>query len=96
MNNVIEMKPKQDNHLNDLITAVTTQKKTFIPPKQKMKDSIENDAKYLMALGAFIQEGEKKMKELMNKKSLFESASLNVQIMEAIGKYQAYEGLVKD
>jgi hypothetical protein len=96
MNNVIEMKPKKDNHLQDLITAVTTENKTFIPPKQKMQESIENDAKYLMALGAFIQEGEKKMQELMNKKSLFEASSLNVQIMEAIGKYQANEGLVKD
>ena len=96
MNNVIEMKPKKDNHLHDLITAVTTQKKTFIPPKQKMQESIENDAKYLMALGAFIQEGEKKMQELMNNKSLFEASKLNVEIMEAIGKYQANEGLVKD
>jgi hypothetical protein len=96
MNNVIEMKPKDNNHLNELINAVATEKKTFIPPKQKMKDSIENDAKYLMALGAFIQEGEKKMRELMNKKNLFEASALNVQIMEAIGKYQANEGLVKD
>ena len=96
MSNVVEMKPREDKNLNDLITAVTTQKKTFIPPKQRMKESIENDAKYLMALGAFIQEGQRQMGELMSKQKMFEASKLNVEIMEAIGKYQANEGLVND
>jgi hypothetical protein len=96
MNKVVEMKPKENQHINDLINAVTTQKRTFIAPKQKMKEGIENDAKYLMALGGFIQEGEKRMNELMSKNNFFEASALNVQIMEAIGKYQANEGLVKD
>lgn len=96
MNKVVDMKPKENQFLDDLINAVTHQKRTFIAPKQKMKDAIENDAKYLMALGGFIQEGEKKMNELMSKKNFFEASALNVQIMEAIGKYQANEGLVKD
>jgi len=96
MNKVVDMKPQENKFLNDLIDAVTNQKRTFIAPKQKMKEGIENDAKYLMALGGFIQEGEKKMNELMSKKSFFEASALNVQIMEAIGKYQANEGLVKD
>ena len=96
MNKVVDMKPQENKFLNDLIDAVTNQKRTFIAPKQKMKDAIENDAKYLMALGGFIQEGEKKMNELIAKKNFFEASALNVQIMEAIGKYQANEGLVKD
>lgn len=37
MNNVIEMKPKKDNHLQDLITAVTTQKKLLSLPSKKCK-----------------------------------------------------------
>lgn len=96
MSNVIEMKPTEKKHLNDLISAVTTQKKTFIPPKQRMQESIENDAKYLMALGAFIQESQKQMTVLMSKKNLWEASKLNVEIMEAIAKYQANEGLVND
>ena len=96
MNKVVSMNPTENNQLNDFINAVATPKKTFIPPKQKMKESIENDAKYLMALGGFIQEGQKKMAELINKKQLFEASRLNVEIMEAIGKYQANEGLVQD
>jgi hypothetical protein len=96
MNKVVEMKPNENQHIENLINAVTTQRKAFIAPKQKMKDGIENDAKYLMALGGFIQEGEKRMNELIAKKSFFEASALNVQIMEAIGKYQANEGLVKD
>jgi hypothetical protein len=96
MSNVIEMKATEKKHLNDLISAVTTQKKTFIPPKLRMQESIENDAKYLMALGAFIQEGQKQMAVLMSKKNLYEASKLNVEIMEAIAKYQANEGLVND
>lgn len=96
MNKVVEMKQSSNEHLKNLIAAVSTQKKTFIPPKQRMQESIENDAKYLMALGAFIQEGEKQMKEYLSKNEMFQAASLNVQIMEAIGKYQANEGLVLD
>lgn len=96
MNNVVEMKPKETNGVSDLINAVATQKRTFIPPKQRMTDSIENDAKYLMALGAFIQQGQKQMAELMSKQKLFEASRLNVEIMEAVAKYQANEGLVHD
>lgn len=96
MSNVIEMKSKSNNQVSDLIDAVKTQKRAFIPPMQRMKDSIENDAKYLMALGAFIQEGQKQMTQLLSKQKLFEASKLNVEIMEAVGKYQANEGLVHD
>ena len=96
MSNVIEMKPTEKKHLNDLINAVTTHKKTFIPPKQRMQESIENDAKYLMALGAFIQESQKQMAVFMSKKNMWEASKLNVEIMEAVAKYQANEGLVND
>ena len=96
MSNIIEMKPTEKKHLNDLINVVTTQKKTFIPPKQRMQESIENDAKYLMALGAFIQESQKQMAVFMSKKIMWEASKLNVEIMEAVAKYQANEGLVND
>jgi hypothetical protein len=96
MSNVIEMKSAEKKHLNELINAVNSHKKTFIPPKQRMQESIENDAKYLMALGAFIQEGQKQMALLMSKKNMLEAAKLNVEIMEAVAKYQANEGLVND
>jgi len=96
MNKVISMNQNENNTLNDFISAVAAPKKTFIPPKQKMKESIENDAKYLMALGGFIQEGQKRMNELISKNQLFDASKLNVEIMEAIGKYQANEGLVQD
>jgi hypothetical protein len=96
MNKVVEMKQNDQKHLDNFISAVATPKKTFIPPKQKMKESIENDAKYLMALGGFIQEAQKRVEQLIKNKELFEASKLNVEIMEAIGKYQANEGLVQD
>lgn len=96
MNKVISMKSTEKDHLNQLISAVSEKKRTFIPPKARMSESIETDARYLMALGAFIQEGQKQVNEYLNKNKTFEAARLNVEIMEAVGKYQANEGLVHD
>jgi hypothetical protein len=95
MNKVIEMN-KTNDQLKDFIQAVAIPKKTFIPPKQKMQESIENDARYLMALGGFIQEAQKDLKKLASQNKLMEAHRLQVEIFEAIGKYQSNEGLVQD
>lgn len=95
MNKVVEMN-KTNDQLKDFIQAVATPKKTFIAPKQKMQESIENDARYLMALGGFIQEAQKELKKLATQNKLMEAHRLQVEIFEAVGKYQSNEGLVQD
>lgn len=95
MNKVVEMN-KENDQLKNFIQAVATPKKTFIAPKQKMQESIENDARYLLSLGGFIQEAQKELKKLANQNKLMEAHRLQVEIFEAVGKYQANEGLVQD
>jgi hypothetical protein len=82
--------------VNDLIDQIKTRKRTFIPPKQKMKESIENDANYLMALGAFIEEAQKEMVVMSSQKKMYKAAKIQIEIFDAIGKFQANEGIVHD
>ena len=96
MKKVIEMKPKEQHSMNDLINQIKENKRTFIPPKKKMQDSIDNDAKYLMALGGFIENAQKELTKLMNQQKLFEASKLQLEIFDAIGKFQANENIVHD
>ena len=93
MNNVVAMKPKQTDAL---IENVKQAKKAFIPPKKKMRDSIENDAQYLNALGNFIREANMEMQKMLQSKKNYQAAKIQVEILDAIGKYQANEGIVND
>ena len=79
-----------------LVNAVRTQKRGFIPPKQKMMDSIENDTKYLMALQSFIKEAQLEIPKLLEKNKKIEAFRLQVELLEAIGKFQSNEGIVQD
>ncbi len=79
-----------------LVNAVRTQKRGFIPPKQKMMDSIENDTKYLMALQSFIKEAQAEIPKLLEKNKKIEAFRLQVELLEAIGKFQSNEGIVQD
>lgn len=89
--------PEVVSSTEQLCEAIKTQKKLFIPPKQKMKDSIDNDAQYLMALGSFIQEAQKEINVLLNSQGKkLQAFRLQVELLEAVGKYQANEGLVTD
>ena len=61
-----------------------------------MKQSVENDAKYLVALGQFIQHAQKEMERLNKAGKMYEASKIQIEIFDAIGKYQANEGLVND
>jgi len=80
----------------DLIEQIKTKKRTFIPPKQKMKESMDNDSNYLMALGGFIEHAQKELQIKMNNKQYYEASKLQLEIFDAIGKFQANEGIVYD
>jgi len=95
MNKVIEMK-NDSKAIESLIESVKTTKKAFIPPKKKMKDSIENDAQYLAALGNFIREAQSEMQKMLKLNKKYEAYKIQVEIFDAIGKFQSNEGLVND
>ncbi len=80
----------------DLIEQIKTKKRAFIPPKQKMKESMDNDTNYLMALGGFIEHAQKELQIKMNNKQYYEASKLQLEIFDAIGKFQANEGIVYD
>jgi hypothetical protein len=82
--------------LNKVIEDVTNTKAVFIKPKALMQQSIENDAQYLLALGDFIHKGQHERLKLMNAKKEFEASRLQVEILDAVGKYQANEGIVNE
>lgn len=82
--------------MSGLLEQIKTRKRTFIPPKQKMKESIENDAKYLMALGGFIEEAQKELAAMTSQRKMYQAAKIQVEIFDAIGKFQANEGIVHD
>lgn len=94
--NKIKKLPQTVSNTEQLCEAIKIQKKLFIPPKQKMKESIDNDAQYLMALGGFIQEAQKEISVLSAKGNKLQAFRLQVELLEAVGKYQANEGLVSD
>jgi hypothetical protein len=96
MNKVVNLKQNVKEDFTELIDEVKKRKRNFIPPKERMKDSLENDARYLASLGSFIQEAQKKLEEYIAKKNMFEASRLQVEIMDAIAKFQANEGLVND
>ena len=95
MSKVVEMK-KDQKQLDALIDNVKTSKRAFIPPKKKMKDSIENDAQYLNALGNFIREAQSEMEKMMKADKKYQAFKIQVEIFDAIGKFQSNEGLVND
>jgi len=79
-----------------LIEQIKTNKKTFIAPKQKMKESIDNDANYLMAIGQFIEEAQRELRMKQSQKKDYEAAKIQLEIFDAIAKFQANEGIVLD
>jgi hypothetical protein len=99
--NLKSLKPKMPTEEKqftpqDLIEQIKTKKRTFIPPKQKMKESMDNDSNYLMALGGFIEHAQRELQIKMNNKQYYEASKLQLEIFDAIGKFQANEGIVYD
>jgi hypothetical protein len=64
--------------------------------KEQMNQSIENDAQYLLALGNFIQESQKQIQKFQSQNKTFEASQLQVQVLDAIAKYQANENLLNE
>jgi len=87
---------KEITNAQQIVDAVRSQKRSFIPPKQKMTDSIENDTQYLIALQSFINEARKELPKLIQQKKMIEAYRLQVELLESIGKFQSNEGLVQD
>jgi len=87
---------KSPNTIDSLVDKIKESKASFIPPKARMKQSIDNDAKYLVALGQFIQLAQKEMEKLNKAGKLYEASKIQIEIFDAVGKYQANEGLVND
>jgi hypothetical protein len=85
-----------DKGIKDVISRLQEVKRTFIPPKRKMEESIENDTRYLMALGSFIQAAEKMMKRYEKAGDEYNMYKIQLEIFDAVGKIQANQGLVND
>lgn len=87
---------KEVSNAQQLVDAVRTQKRGFIPPKQKMMDSIENDTQYLLALQSFINQAKQELPKLLQQNKMLDAYRLQVELLEAVGKFQSNEGLVHD
>ena len=104
MNKTINLKSVKNNlpteekkfEPQDLIDQIKTKKRTFIAPKKKMKESMDNDTNYLMALGSFIEHAQKELQVKMNNRQFYEASKIQLEIFDAIGKFQANEGIVYD
>jgi len=82
--------------IDGVIEKVKENKQMFVAPKARMKQSIENDAQYLVALGHFISNAQKEMEKMNKLGKNYEASKIQIEIFDAIGKYQANEGLVND
>ena len=85
-----------DKGIKQVISRLQEVKRTFIPPKRKMEESIENDTRYLMALGSFIQSAEKMMNRYEKAGDSYNATKIQLEIFDAVGKLQANQGLVND
>jgi hypothetical protein len=93
---MIEKMNSDKKLINQVIDDVTASKRVFIKPKGLMNQSIENDAQYLLALGNFIQESQKQIQKFQSQNKTFEASQLQVQVLDAIAKYQANENLLNE
>lgn len=87
---------KAPTSIDGVIDKVKENKQLFLAPKARMKQSIENDAQYLVALGHFISHAQKEMEKMHKLGKNYEASKIQIEIFDAIGKYQANEGLVND
>lgn len=85
-----------DKGIREVISRLQDVKRTFIAPKRKMEESIENDTRYLMALSSFIQSAEKMMKRYEKAGDDYNMTKIQLEIFDAVGKLQANQGLVND
>jgi len=85
-----------DKGIREVISRLQEVKRTFIPPKRKMEESIENDTRYLMALSSFIQSAQKMMKRYEKAGDEYNMNKIQLEIFDAVGKLQANQGLVHD
>lgn len=96
MGKEVKLNFNHQEQIDKLVDAVKANKRKFIAPKAKMKQSIDNDAQYLVALGEFIQNAQQEMERLSKRGETYQASKIKVELFEAIGKYQANEGLVND
>jgi hypothetical protein len=87
---------KSPNTIDGVIEKIKENKAVFLAPKARMKQSIENDAQYLVALGQFIANAQKEMEKMSKLGKNYEASKIQIEIFDAIGKYQSNEGLVND
>jgi hypothetical protein len=93
---MIKEMDKNSKVLQDVIKQVQDTKRVFLKPKALMQKSIENDAQYLLSLGQFIQEGQKQVQIFQKQGKSYEASKLQVEVLEAIGKYQSNENIVNE
>jgi hypothetical protein len=82
--------------IKEIRSVVTETKQVFIAPKRDFERAIEQDTMYLVALGEYIDQAQKKLAVLDSGSQKFEASKLRVELYEAIGKYQANNQLVVD
>lgn len=93
---MIQKLDAKKNVLQDVIKQVQETKRVFLKPKALMQQSVENDAQYLLALGQYIQEAQKEIHKLQKQGKSFEASKIQVDLLEAVGKYQSNEGIVNE
>lgn len=100
MTKVVKMGMVDDSAKKELVEQIVSEAKTakarFISPKKEMRQSIEQDAHYLSALGQYIELCKAEINKNVKANNHYLASKIQVEMIEAVGKYQANEGLARD
>jgi hypothetical protein len=79
-----------------LISQMEEKKRRFVGPKSNFEQSINNDIDYLLTLQEYINLGREEIAKANKRGDKFAVAKLNVEMFDAIAKFQANEGILHD
>ena len=100
MTKVVKMGMLDDSLKKEIVEQIVSEAKVaknrFISPKKEMRQSIEQDAHYLSALGQYIELCKAEINKNVKLNNHYMASKIQVEMIEAVGKYQANEGLARD
>jgi len=79
-----------------LMSQMEEKKRRFVGPKSNFEQSINNDIDYLLTLQEYINLGREEIAKANKRGDKFAVAKLNVEMFDAIAKFQANEGILHD
>lgn len=84
------------DHREQLLSQMEEKKRQFVGPKANFEASINNDIDYLLTLQEYINLGKEEIAKASKRGDKFAVAKLNVEMFDAIAKFQANEGILHD